>query len=73
MTTSTDDTATLLHTYAQAAAVLGLRKSWLEDAVQRREIPHRRIGRMVRFSDEDLQAIIAAARQPAVRVRQRRG
>ena len=40
---------------------LGVSERWLEDRVQRREIPHRRLGRRVLFSDEDIQQIIAEA------------
>ncbi len=46
-------------TYVQAAEELNLPASWLESKAQKRQIPHRRYGRHVRFTDEDIAAIRA--------------
>lgn len=46
-----------------AAQVLGVRRTWLRDAVTARSVPHTRIGRHVRFSEEHLKAIVAAGQQ----------
>jgi excisionase family DNA binding protein len=53
-------------TYAQASQRLGLSVSWLQDAVEARRIPCRRIGRMVRFTSDDLDQIVAMSRQPVI-------
>ena len=65
-----DDQPELL-TYAEAAARLGVRVSWLQDQVQARRVPHRRLGRQVRFAEADLSDIIAAARHAPLRSRAR--
>lgn len=54
-----------LMTVREAAEVLGLRESWLSDRAKRREIPHRRLGRLVRFTEADLRAIVDDAQAPA--------
>ena len=59
----------LLHTYQEAAQRLNVSVRWLQEHVQRRTIPHRRLGRQVRFSDDDLQEILDSTRQAAVRPR----
>lgn len=46
-------------TYQEAAAELNISQSWLENRVQARQIPHRRYGRAVRFTDADIDAIRA--------------
>jgi excisionase family DNA binding protein len=55
-----------LKNYAEAAARLNVKVGWLQDRVQAREVPCRRLGRQVRFTEDDIQAIIAQARQPVV-------
>jgi excisionase family DNA binding protein len=44
-----------------AAALLSVRESTLREWVRQRKIPHRRLGRAIRFSDADLEAIVAAS------------
>lgn len=45
-----------------AARRLCVTESWLRRAVTARTVPHHRLGKHVRFSDEDLAAITAASR-----------
>jgi excisionase family DNA binding protein len=59
----------LLFTYAEAAQRLSVRQSWLENAVQHRLVPHRRLGRQVRFTPADLAEIVEQARTAPVRRR----
>jgi excisionase family DNA binding protein len=51
----------LFYTVDEAAARLGLRPSWLYERTRRKAIPHRRLGKYVRFTEEDLQAIADAS------------
>ena len=51
----------LFFTVEEAAERLGLRPSWLYERTRRKAIPHRRLGKYVRFTEEDLQAISDAA------------
>lgn len=46
-----------------AAEFLGVKRSWVRDKVTARAIPFTLVGRHVRFSEEDLAAIVAAGRQ----------
>jgi excisionase family DNA binding protein len=55
-----------LYTPAEAAELLKVRESWLRRAVQARSIPHSRVGKHLRFSPQDLEAIVTAAQQPVV-------
>jgi len=57
----------LLYTIAQAAERLAVTPRWLGEQVRTTAVPHRRLGRLVRFSDDDLRAIVAAARQQTAR------
>jgi hypothetical protein len=50
----------LLLDFAAAAARLGVTQSWLERQATARTVPHRRLGRVIRFSEDDLAAIVAA-------------
>ena len=50
-----------LYDFAQAAETLRVTESWLRRAVTAKKIPHRRVGRVVRFSNADLAAIVAAS------------
>lgn len=52
-----------LFTVDEAADVLKLPKSWIYERTRRKAIPFHRIGKYVRFTTEDLAAIISA--QPA--------
>lgn len=45
----------------ELAALLGMSREWVRKRVQRRELPHRRFGRAVRFSAEDVRTIIDRA------------
>jgi len=48
-------------TVPEAAERLGVSKEWLYERTRRKSIPHRRLGRLVRFSEDDLKAIEEAA------------
>lgn len=48
----------------EAAAFLKIPRSTLRDMVTARTVPHTRIGRHVRFSQEHLDQIVAAGEQP---------
>ena len=69
MSTTTQVPALL--TYAQAAERLNVKVGWLQDAVQARLVPHTRLGRQVRFSEQDLADIVKSSRHAAVRRRGR--
>ena len=47
-----------LLTYREAAQRLGISESYLRQKVMRREVPHQKIGRNVRFTEDDLQTLI---------------
>lgn len=49
-----------LFTFAEAAERLALPESWLRTQVRQRKVPHTRLGRHVRFTDEHLEQIVAA-------------
>ena len=51
----------MFYTVEEAAARLGLRVSWLYERTRRKAIPHRRLGKYVRFTEDDLRAISDAA------------
>ncbi|MEU5991204.1 helix-turn-helix domain-containing protein [Spirillospora sp. NPDC047418] len=54
-----------LYTPAEAAALLQVRESWLRKKASARAIPCTFIGKHLRFSDQDITAIITAgAKQP---------
>lgn len=55
------DPNALLLTFEQAATQLGLSESWLRRSVTANEIPHRRLGKLVRFSPADIESIREAA------------
>jgi excisionase family DNA binding protein len=42
----------------QAAALLSVPKRWLYERTSAKTIPHQRLGKFIRFTDEDLRAII---------------
>jgi excisionase family DNA binding protein len=58
--------------YKQAAARLGVTQRWLERQVQSRSIPYHRLGHYVRFTDDDLAAIMRAAQVAPVPTARRR-
>jgi hypothetical protein len=54
-----------LYTAAEAAGILKVRESWLKTKAAARMIPCTFIGKHLRFSDDDIAAIMrAGARQP---------
>ena len=56
-----------LHTPAEAAGILKVRESWLKTKAAARVIPCTFIGKHLRFSEDDIAAIMqAGARQPVV-------
>lgn len=54
-----------LKTYAQAAEWLGVPVSWLQEKVQKREVPHTRLGKHVRFAQHHLDEIVRAGESAA--------
>jgi hypothetical protein len=56
----------VLHTPAQAAALLAVRESWLRRKAGQRAIPCTFVGKHLRFSTHDLRAITALGAQPVV-------
>ncbi|MFD0201468.1 MULTISPECIES: helix-turn-helix domain-containing protein [Saccharothrix] len=59
------DNPRLLHTPAEAAALLAVRESWLRRKAGRREIPCTFLGKHLRFSPDDLTSIAQAGARPA--------
>lgn len=57
-------TSTLIG-FTEAAAILNVTESWLRRSVTAKKIPHRRVGRVVRFSADDLDQIVADCAVPA--------
>ncbi|WP_083502678.1 helix-turn-helix domain-containing protein [Sphaerimonospora mesophila] len=51
--------------FKQAAERLNIPESWLREKVAKRQVPHTRFGKHVRFTEADLAAIIEAGHQPA--------
>ncbi|WP_410671250.1 helix-turn-helix domain-containing protein [Amycolatopsis sp. cmx-4-68] len=65
---ATDDADRLLYTPAAAAERLTVGESWLRRKAGQRIIPCTFVGKHLRFSDEDLRAIVAAgSRGPRLR------
>lgn len=62
--------AQLLYTPGQAAAILTVKESWLRKQAGKRQVPSTRLGKHLRFSHADLEAIVASA-QRATRTRTR--
>ena len=48
-------------TVDEAARRLGVKRSWLYERTRHNSIPHRRLGKLVRFTEQDLESIAAAA------------
>jgi excisionase family DNA binding protein len=70
------DNAVLLLTPDQAAALLQVKESWLRRRAAERRVPCSFVGKHLRFSRADLEAIMAAGARPARstgRVRSQRG
>ncbi|MBB5494237.1 helix-turn-helix domain-containing protein [Nocardiopsis metallicus] len=50
----------------EAARVLAVPESWLRERVRLRRVPHRRLGKHVRFTAQDLEHIVEQAAQQVV-------
>jgi excisionase family DNA binding protein len=61
--TTSPDNAVLLFTIKEAAEVLRIPISWLYERTRRNAIPYRRIGKYVRFTQDDLKEIISSGEQ----------
>jgi excisionase family DNA binding protein len=62
--------AQLLYTPSQAAVILAVKESWLRKQAGKRRIPSTYLGKHLRFSHADLEAIVASAqRTPRTRTR----
>ena len=48
-------------TVEEAAHRLGVTVGWIYERTRRKAIPHRKLGKFVRFTEEDLRAISEAA------------
>lgn len=59
-----DKTAPILYSVSEAAAKLCVPPKWLYERTRKNAVPHRRLGKYVRFSDADLAAIVANAVAP---------
>jgi excisionase family DNA binding protein len=57
-----------LLTVEQAAAAIGMRKSWVYERVRRGEIPHVKLGRLLRFDPKDLARYVEAHKRGAANV-----
>jgi excisionase family DNA binding protein len=53
-----------LLTISEAASLLGVRPQTLYLWVSAQRIPHRKIGRLVRFTEEDLEEFVNQQKQP---------
>jgi excisionase family DNA binding protein len=62
--------APLLYTPGQAAVILAVKESWLRKQAGKRRIPSTHLGKHLRFSHVDLEAIVASA-QRTIRTRTR--
>ena len=62
-----------LYTVQEAAAKLHLWPSWLYERTRKNEIPFRRFGKYIRFTDDDLAAIIASGATNQTSGHQERG
>ena len=48
-------------TVEEAAQRLGVTAGWIYERTRRKAIPHRKLGKFVRFTEEDLRTIVEAA------------
>jgi len=48
-------------TVDEAAERLGVTRGWIYERTRRNTIPHRKLGKFVRFTEDDLHAIVDAA------------
>lgn len=65
------DSGQLLFTPAQAAVVLQVRESWLRRRAAQRRVACSFLGKHLRFSRADLEAIVTDARRPSTAPRPR--
>lgn len=63
----------VLYTFPQAARRLQIRENTLRLWVSAGKVQHTRLGRHVRFSDDDIDAIIRANRRPVATGRRQPG
>ena len=61
--TTSPDNAVRLFTIKEAAEALRIPISWLYERTRRNAIPYRRIGKYVRFTQDDLKEIISSGEQ----------
>jgi excisionase family DNA binding protein len=61
--TTSPDNVVRLFTIKEAAEVLRIPISWLYERTRRNAIPYRRIGKYVRFTQDDLKEIISSGEQ----------
>jgi excisionase family DNA binding protein len=61
--TTSPDNAVRLFTIKEAAEALRIPISWLYERTRRNAIPDRRIGKYVRFTQDDLKEIISSGEQ----------
>lgn len=47
-----------LYTVSQAAAILQVAEVWIYERTRKKTIPHRKLGKHIRFTDSDLSAVI---------------
>jgi excisionase family DNA binding protein len=59
-----DNGPTVLYSVQEAAAKLRVAPKWLYERTRKNAIPYRRLGKYVRFSESDLEAIINGAKVP---------
>ena len=59
-----EEVAPLLYSVPEAAARLRVAPKWLYERTRKNAVPYRRLGKYVRFSEEDLAAIVANAFTP---------
>jgi excisionase family DNA binding protein len=60
-----------LYTVSQAAKILSLPITWIYERTRRDAIPYRKLGKYIRFTISDLEAILAAcSRGPRIEVKQ---
>jgi excisionase family DNA binding protein len=70
-TTRVTITGPRLYTPTEAAALLRVRESWLRRQAGLRRIPSTYLGKHLRFSEDDLRAVIAAGSRARARRRRR--
>ena len=54
-------TGKIFLTVEEAAQRLGVTVGWIYERTRRKAIPHRKLGKFVRFTEEDLRSIVESA------------